>query len=313
MTVLYNLAEREEAFTNPVITIGSFDGVHCGHLAIFQRMLTIARSINGDAVVFTFSEHPRKLLTPHTPPRILTTAYEKIQAIEQSGIHNIVMMPFTHEIASLSAREFLYKIVFYHIGKAHIVVGHDHAFGKGREGTFEFLQEIARTEKITAERVDPVSVQSRPISSSWIRSEIEDGNISIANALLGRRYSIKGNVVHGQMRGRLLGYPTANIIADDPDKIIPKDGVYAVTAMIKGVEYQGMLNIGANPTFANTERTIEVNIFQFNSDVYGQTIEVHFHERIRDEMRFASVTDLKDQLHNDQRACEKIFAGAPHQ
>ena len=308
MTVLYNLSERDEVFKNPVITIGSFDGVHSGHRAIFDRMITLAQSLNGEPVVFTFSEHPRKLLTPHTPPKILTTATEKIHAIERVGISNIVMMPFTHEIASLTAEDFLYKIVFYHIGKAHIVVGYDHAFGKGRQGDFEFLKGLALREGFIVERVDPVCIQSRPVSSSWIRTEIEDGNIALANMLLGRPYTLSGTVVKGQMRGRLLGFPTANIAPDDPDKIIPKDGVYAVKVLIKGNVHHGMLNIGTNPTFENTERTIEVHIFDFNADIYGQNIEVFFIERIRNEKRFNSVTELKEQLHNDKLASEKILS-----
>jgi len=307
MTVLYNLSERDEVFKNPVITIGSFDGVHRGHRAIFDRMITLAQSLNGEPVVFTFSEHPRKLLTPHTPPKILTTATEKIHAIEKAGISNIVMMPFTHEIASLTAEEFLYKIVFYHIGKAHIVVGYDHAFGKGRQGEFEFLKGLSLREGFIVERVDPVCIQSRPVSSSWIRTEIEDGNIALANMLLGRPYPLSGTVVKGQMRGRLLGYPTANI-AHDPDKIIPKDGVYAVKVFVKGNVHHGMLNIGTNPTFENTERTIEVHIFDFNIDIYGENIEVFFIERIRDEKRFSSVTELKEQLHNDKLTSEKILS-----
>lgn len=307
MTVLYNLSERDEVFTNPVITIGSFDGVHSGHRAIFDRMVTLAQSLHGEPVVFTFSEHPRKLLTPQTPPKILTTATEKIHAIEQAGISNIVMMPFTHEIASLTAEEFLYKIVFYHIGKAHIVVGYDHAFGKGRQGDFEFLKEFALREGFIVERVEPVCVQSRPVSSSWIRTEIEDGNIALATMLLGRPYTLSGKVVKGQMRGRLLGFPTANIVPDDPDKIIPKDGVYAVKVMVDGTMYNGMLNIGTNPTFANTERTIEVHVFNFDRDIYGHRIEVFFFERIRDEKRFDSVTQLKEQLHNDKVMSEKLL------
>lgn len=309
MTVLYNLSERDEVFKNPVITIGNFDGVHTGHRAIFNRMITLAHSLNGEPVVFTFSEHPRKLLTPHTPPRILTTATEKIHAIEHAGISNIVMMPFTHEIALLTAEEFLYKIVFYHIGKAHIVVGYDHAFGKGRQGNFEFLKGLALREGFIVEQVAPVCIQSRPVSSSWIRTEIEDGNIGLANMLLGRPYTLNGIVVKGQMRGRLLGYPTANI-AHDPDKIIPKDGVYAVKVLLKGNGHHGMLNIGTNPTFENTERTIEVHIFDFNGDIYGENIEVLFIERIREEKRFGSVTELKEQLYNDKLVSEKILSGS---
>ena len=156
-------------------------------------------------------------------------------------------------------------------------------------------------------RVEPVCIQSKPVSSSWIRAEIEDGNIAMANELLGRAYSLSGTVVQGQMRGRLLGYPTANIAPDDMDKIIPKDGVYAVRATINNTMYDGMLNIGTNPTFANTERTIEVNIFDFNSDIYGIRVEVYFYDRIRDDKRFESVAALKEQLHNDMIAAQKML------
>ncbi|HQG43776.1 MAG TPA: riboflavin biosynthesis protein RibF, partial [Spirochaetota bacterium] len=196
---------------------------------------------------------------------------------------------------------------FYHIGKANIVVGYDHAFGRGREGNYEYLQAIAHKEGIMVKRVEPVCIQSKPVSSSWIRAEIEDGNIAMANELLGRAYSLSGTVVQGQMRGRLLGYPTANIAPDDMDKIIPKDGVYAVRVTINNTMYDGMLNIGNNPTFANTERTIEVNIFDFNSDIYGMQVEVYFYDRIRDDKRFESVTALKEQLHNDMIAAQTML------
>lgn len=306
MTIYYSLTEKEE-FKNPVITIGTFDGVHIGHKKIFNCVKQIANEINGDPIIITFSEHPKKVLTPKTPPKILTTSKEKVKAIENLGIKNIIMIPFTLELSQLSALEFLEKIIYYNFGLKHIVIGYDHAFGKNREGNYEMLKSISKEKNFDVTRVNPVLVGSQPVSSSWIRTEIEDGNVVMANKLLGREYSLQGKVVEGQQRGRLLGFPTANILPDDKDKIIPKDGVYAVKVKIHDKYYNGMLNIGTNPTFENTERTIEVNIFDFDEDIYNENIEVYFYERIRDEKKFNSVSDLKLQLNMDKNEALKIF------
>ncbi len=308
MTVYYNLQPDEIDFENPVVTIGSFDGVHLGHRKIFSRVSEIARQQDGEAIVITFTTHPRKILTPRTPPRILTTAREKIRAIEDCGMDHIVMLPFTRDLAKLSAQDFLHNIVFYNFGKSHIVIGYDHAFGHNREGNFEFLKNASMREGFGVTRVDPMDIGSKPVSSSWIRTEIEDGNVEEASRLLGREYSVDGMVVEGVGRGRTIGFPTANIVPDDEDKVIPRDGVYAVKVdMDGGRTCDGMLNIGTNPTFSNLERSIEVHILDFKQDIYKRGISIRFVKRIRNEIKFSSVDDLMTQLKKDRKTTLKIL------
>lgn len=304
---LFRDIPEKGTFHNPVLTIGSFDGVHNGHRRIFSALLNAARNMGGEPVVLTFSSHPRKILNPETPPKILTTAPEKVRAIEKCGIDNVIMLDFTHELAEMSAGSFLNDLVFHRLGVIDIVIGYDHAFGRNREGNFKFLKELSAIRGFGVTRAEPKNFESRPISSTWIRTELEDGNIALAASLLGREYTISGTVARGDGRGRKLDFPTANVAPDDSDKVIPKDGVYAVRMSIEGDVYNGMLNIGTNPTFAKTERTIEVNIFGFNRDIYGAYVEIMFVSRMRDEIRFASADELVKQLRADREKAMEIL------
>jgi|FrelakmetLWP11LW_1041352.scaffolds.fasta_scaffold10939_2 riboflavin kinase/FMN adenylyltransferase len=307
MKIYYNMPDRRGEFNNPVLTIGTFDGVHSGHIKILQTVVDLAKDSNVDPVVLTFDAHPRRVLTPATPPRILTTQKEKIKAISDCGINNIIMLKFTREIADMHAVEFLNNMIINKIGISHLVVGYDHAFGKNRDGDFDFLSQISKEKGFGITRVDPRNFHARPISSTWIRTELEDGDIAAANTLLGRRYTLFGSVVKGDGRGVRLGFPTANIIPEDPDKVIPKDGVYAVRVVVAKEKKEGMLNIGTNPTFSNTERSIEVNIFDFGKDVYGQILEIYFYERLRDEIKFDSPEALQEQLKKDREISREIL------
>jgi riboflavin kinase/FMN adenylyltransferase len=309
MRVFDTIPDQKSLFVNPVLTIGSFDGLHVGHRRILSTLRNIARAKSGDPVVLTFSSHPRKVITPKTPPRILTTKHEKIREIGKCGIDNVIMLDFTKEISEMHADEFFNELILKKLGIIDIVVGYDHAFGKDREGTFEYLKERSRNRGFGVTRVEPKNFYSRPVSSTWIRTELEDGNIVLANALLGRCYTLSGTVQKGFGRGgKQLGFPTANLVPDDPDKVVPKDGVYAVYAVIDGtIRRQGMLNIGTNPTFSNTERTIEVNIFNIDEDLYGRTIELEFHDRLRDEIKFSAVEDLVAQLQKDREIALQLL------
>jgi riboflavin kinase / FMN adenylyltransferase len=308
MKILTEIPDKSGIFLNPVLTIGTFDGVHAGHQKILQTLFTIAKEKKADPVVLTFASHPRKILNAATPPRILTTKSEKIRAIMECGIDNIIMLQFTKAMANMHADEFL-KMVIDKIGISHLVVGYDHAFGKDRDGNYKFLSDISKKIGFDITRVEPRNFHSAPISSSWIRAEIEDGNISFANTLLSRRYSLFGKVVKGEGRGMQIGFPTANIIPEDPDKVIPKDGVYAVKVVIdKNNKKDGMLNIGTNPTFSNTERTIELNIFNFEGNIYGEILEIDFYNRIRDEVKFDSPEFLKEQLYKDKQSVQEKLA-----
>jgi len=308
MRIYNKIPEKSGVFNNPVITIGSFDGVHSGHRRILKSLLNIARQKSGEAVVFTFNENPRVILSPNNPPGILTTTKEKIQAIEDFGVNNIILIEFTKEMANMEADEFFKDIILKKIGIIDIVVGYDHTFGKNRKGDISFLREYSKKRGFGVTQVLPKNLYSRPISSTWIRKEVENGNIAFANILLGRNYTLLGRVVRGEGRGRLLGFPTANVSWDNANKIIPGDGVYAVTVKVENsIKNYGMLNIGKNPTFSNNVRTIEVNIFDFNEDIYDTEIEIKFQDKIRDEVKFNSPDELIEQIKMDKIRALKIL------
>ncbi len=295
-------------FTSPVLTIGSFDGVHMGHHRIISALLNEARATAGDAVVLTFTEHPRKVITPHTPPKVLTSVEEKIDVLEALGVKNIILLDFTIEMAGMTAEEFLVDIILKKMGVVHIVVGYDHAFGKDRQGNFSFLKELSHLRGFGVTRVEPKNLYSRPISSTWIRSELEDGNVELAAALLGRNYTLSGKVVKGVGRGKTIGFPTANVLPHRSDKVLPRDGVYAVRVTVDSkISFPGMLNIGTNPTFGNVGRTIEVHIFGVEEDLYGRELALEFCHRIRDEMRFSGSDELAAQLRLDREAALKAL------
>lgn len=305
---IYKKIPSNLCIKNPAISIGTFDGVHLGHKEIFKQLLITAESERLDHLVITFYPHPRKILNPGTPPRILTTINEKIKAISECGIENIVVLKFDEDFAEMRPADFIDSIISTGFGISHLVTGYDHAFGKNRDGDWDFLRQVSVKKGFGITRVDHLDFHSRPVSSTWIRAEIEDGNINIANSLLGRKYSLTGTVIKGFGRGNGLGFPTANIEPDEPGKIIPKDGVYAVRCRLHDLQIKGgMINIGTNPTFAKTERTIEVNIFDFKEDIYGKQIEIFFHDRIRDEIKFQSPDDLISQLHKDKAVTIKIL------
>ena len=308
MKILSEIPYKNGVFSRPVLTIGSFDGVHAGHQKILETLFTAAKEKNTDPVVLTFESHPRKVLNPSTPPKILTTKTEKIKAILDCGIENIIILQFTKDMAEMQADDFLKKMIIDRMGISHLVVGYDNAFGKNRSGDFNFLNDMSKKMGFEISRVEARKYHAAPISSTWIRAEIEDGNISFANTLLSRRYSLFGKVVKGEGRGAKLGFPTANIIPEDTDKVIPKDGVYAVKVVIgNSIRKDGVLNIGTNPTFSNIERTIEVNIFNFEKDIYDETIEVDFYERLRDEVKFDSPVFLTEQLFKDKESAQEIL------
>ena len=285
-----------------VVTIGSFDGVHLGHQKIISTLIHSAQRIGGEPVVLTFSSHPRKVLFPDKPHPVLTTPREKVRSLESLGIANIILLNFTREIASMDALTFYNEILVKGLGTRHIVIGYDHAFGKNREGDVNFLTRMTATSGIHVTRVEEEHINAKAVSSTWVRSEIQAGNIHMVSRLLGREYTVTGKVVKGAGRGgKQLGFPTANIEPDDPDKIIPADGVYAVRVYLAdGAAHTGMLNIGTNPTFNATQRTIEVNIFDLDRDLYGSEITVEFYHWIRGEMRFASPAELVAQLQHDR-------------
>jgi riboflavin kinase/FMN adenylyltransferase len=288
---------------NPVLTIGTFDGVHLGHRKIIARLNELARKINGESVIFTFDPHPRKVIAPEeTNLRLLTTLDEKIELFEQSGIDHLIIYPFTPEFAQLTYSEFVEQVLVDQIHTHYLVVGYDHKFGKNRQGDFEFLKNCADRLGFHIEKLDVLLMNESNVSSTKIREAIQHGDFESANAFLGYSFSLHGTVVEGQKLGRKIQFPTANIEASDPDKIIPGYGVYMVKVKIHGKTHSGMLNIGSRPTVNHNadHRSVEVNIFDFNEDIYGKHLEVIFYRKLRDEQKFASIEELKKQLGKDK-------------
>jgi riboflavin kinase/FMN adenylyltransferase len=288
-------------FKNPVLTIGTFDGVHTGHKAILKEVVTHAKTVNGSSVLLTFEPHPRKLLFPDQPLGIITPLEEKLKLITETGIEHVVVVPFTKEFASLSAHEY---IELFLVGLFHphsIVIGYDHHFGQDRKGNIKLLEHYAAPLHYELLEIAAQLIDEAAVSSTKIRHYIGGGRIEEANLMLGRPYSLKGTVVHGNKLGRTLGYPTANLQPCDADQVVPGMGIYAIQAIYDGIFYDGMLSIGYNPTVTDTkEIKIEANLFGFNKDIYGETLELLFLKKLRDEQKFASIDALTEQLHRDK-------------
>lgn len=295
---------------NPVVTIGTFDGVHLGHRTVIHRLQEIAHRVNGESVLFTFYPHPRLVLNPQdTSLRLINTLEEKKILLESAGIDHLVVFPFTPEFSQLSYVEFVKTILVQQMGMKYLVVGYDHRFGRNREGGYEDLKMLGDGLGFHIERLSALNMDAINVSSTKIRKAIEEGDVERANKFLGYRFFLRGDVVTGKKIGHKIGYPTANINPQESYKLIPRDGVYAVEVDIDEERYMGMLNIGIRPTVNNqlSNRTIEVHILNFDRDIYFKNISLIFHERIRDEQCFGSLDELKDQLHKDKQRVQDIF------
>jgi len=295
---------------SPVVTIGTFDGLHKGHQLIIERLKKRARELKGESVVFTFYPHPRVVTVPdENSLRLLTTKEEKTELFGKYGIDHLIIYPFNSEFAALTYAEFVEKILVDKIGTKCLVVGYDHKFGKNREGGYEYLKQCAERHDFLIEKMDALSVDGENISSTKIRAALQEGDIVTANHFFGHPFTLHGTVVEGKQLGRKMGFPTANIEASDKYKIIPGYGVYAVKVDIEGKIYKGMLNIGTRPTFNKNadNRSIEVNIFDFTDNIYGKKITIWFVDKIRDEKKFPGIESLVEQLKKDQISALQIL------
>lgn len=311
LKIYHEIPENDGLFVNPVVTIGNFDGVHTGHRKIIDKLISSAKEHNGTPIVITFKNHPRTLFHPESICRMITTVEEKQQALHMLGINNIIMLNFTREIANLTADQFYNELLIGKLKVREIVIGYDHAFGKDREGNIDYLMKLSEKTGIIVNRVEEEVCDDEVISSTFLRDEIDKGNMLMASRLLGRRYSLTGIVVKGAGRGKGLGFPTANIHPDHPEKIVPGNGIYAASVrMADHTVFHGMLNIGYNPTFNGSERSIEINIFDFNKDIYGETVTIEFYEKIRDESKFDSSDSLIKQIKKDEIQIRGIFQNA---
>lgn len=288
---------------NSVVTVGTFDGVHAGHRALVQAVVDRAKVRKARSVIVTFDPHPREIINPgDTGIKLLTTLKERCEILKDMGIDLMVVIPFDRDFSLLSSGEFVSDIIYKKIGVSAFVIGYDHHFGRNREGTIQTIEDLGKTLGFDAYVVSKQEIGDKTVSSTAIRKAIsEQGDVELANELLGRYYMLNGTVVHGDKRGKQIGFPTANIKPEHPNKIIPKDGVYAVKVRVDGKWHGGMMNIGNRPTFDQGDnRTLEVHIFYFGEDLYGKTIQVRFVKRIRDEKKFGGVEELIKQLEKDR-------------
>jgi riboflavin kinase/FMN adenylyltransferase len=289
---------------NSVATIGIFDGVHTGHQLIIKRLKDLASTYGSETVVITLWPHPRFVLQPdNNELRLLTTLEEKIGIIRNHGIDHLLIIPFTREFAQTTYEDFIRIYLVEKVKAHHVVVGYNHHFGKDRQGTFESLLQSSSQYGFSVERMNPVVINNSDVSSSAIRRNISLGNMVFSNEALGYKYFIQGEVIAGNRMGRKLGYPTANIAINDAKKLMPRNGVYAVDVQLDGQIFKGMANIGIRPTIENQvhNQTLEVHIFNFEENIYGKSIIVFFKDRIRNEIKFASVNDLIKQLDEDKK------------
>jgi riboflavin kinase / FMN adenylyltransferase len=307
---IYHGLEDFVRLATAVVTSGTFDGVHVGHQKILARLKETATACSGETVVITFWPHPRLVLHPEDNTlKLLNTFEEKAALLKEHGIQHLIRIPFTKEFSQLTSDEFISKILVNTIGTKKLVIGYDHHFGKNREGSFEQLKQNGPKYGFEVEEIPRQDVDHIAVSSTKIRTSLESGNIETANHLLGKPYSITGRVVSGDKLGRLLGFPTANIDIDTKFKLIPSDGIYAVTVMHEHQHYNGMLYIGNRPTIQGSKRNIEVNIFAFNEDIYGESLTIHFHKLLRHDMKFHDLEELKKQLAEDKAAAIKFLEG----
>jgi riboflavin kinase/FMN adenylyltransferase len=298
---IHNGIENPINVTNAVVTIGTFDGVHIGHQKIIARLKEVATQHGGETVLITLYPHPRMVLFPDDNDlQLLSTQDEKTDLLRKYGIDHLVVIPFSKEFARLTSLEFVRDILVDKIGVKSLVIGYDHHFGRNRAGSIEQLRELApqfhfEVEEIPAQDIDHVNV-----SSTKIREALLNGEVETAKQYLGHTYSLQGTVVEGDKLGRTIGYPTANIEIGDKHKLIPADGVYAVHVLVGNERFGGMLNIGYRPTVEGKKRTTEVNIFDFERDLYGQQLKIEFEARLRNEQKFTGLDALKEQLAQDK-------------
>jgi riboflavin kinase/FMN adenylyltransferase len=305
---VYRGIQNFSPIKNAVVTIGTFDGVHLGHKKIIDRLRDFAFASEGETVVVTFQPHPRLVLFPDDNDlRLLNTDEEKMQLLEKAGVDHVAVIDFTREFSRLSSLEFVRDILVNKIGAKKLVIGYDHHFGRNREGSFEDLRELAPLYGFGVEEIPAQDIDHVAISSTKIRHALSEGDMSVANSFLGYSYSISGIVVKGNQRGRTIGFPTANIRVSDRFKLIPGNGVYAIKIKVKDRIHKGMLNIGIRPTVEGTELTIEAHIFNFSEDIYDQEVRMYFLERIRDEVKFANLEELKAQLQKDQEQAQLLM------
>ncbi len=288
--------------TGAAVTVGSFDGVHRGHQAVLAALVGRARERRLVSVVITFDPHPLEVVNPAAAPRLLTLRDEQRELLEGTGVGRVALLPFTPELARLGPEAFTRDVLLARFGMRHLVLGYDHGFGRGRAGDVELLRRLGSGAGFEVDQVEAVRDGGQPVSSTLIRAAVAHGDLVAAERWLGRPYSLRGQVERGAGRGRTIGIPTLNLVSPDPRKLLPPDGVYAVRVRWRGSCYGGMMNQGPRPTFGIAERALEVHLFDFEGELYGETVTVEWVRRLRDVQTFPSRDALVAQLARDAQA-----------
>ena len=304
---IYNNINEFNSRENTILTIGTFDGVHLGHQKVLERLTNSAIENNLESTVLTFFPHPRTILNPDKPLKLINSVKERTDLLKRSKINNLIIHPFDKSFSELDPEKYVVEILVKKLKAKIILIGYDHKFGKNRTADISDLKEYGEKYGFKVIEIKAEEISNIAISSTKIRKAISEGNISTAKKYLGYDFSLSGIIVHGNSIGRTLGFPTANIKVVNNWKLLPKDGVYAVKVFIEHQQFYGMLNIGVRPTIKDDSHIIEVHIFDFNKDIYNQNIKIEFSERIRGEKKFENLDALKKQLQIDESKCKKIF------
>ena len=289
------------------VTIGSFDGVHRGHQAVLAELVRCARDGGRESVAITFDPHPLVVVNPAAAPRLLTLDEEKRELLVESGVDRVALLAFTPALARLGPEEFTRAVLLERFGMQQLVLGYDHGFGRGRSGDVEVLRRLGAAAGFAVTVVDAVRDGGQPVSSTLIRAAVAHGDLAEAERWLGRPYALRAAVERGAGRGRTIGIPTLNLAPPDPRKLLPPDGVYAVRVRWRERRYGGMMNQGPRPTFGVAERALEIHLFDFAGEMYGETVTVEWVRRLRDVQTFASRDALVEQLGRDAQAARKTL------
>ena len=304
---IYKSIDEYNESKSSVVTIGTFDGIHKGHQKIFNKVINVSKQSNLSSVVLTFFPHPRIILNKYNDIKMIDTLDEKIEHLEKIGIDNLIIHPFDKKFSLLSADQFIKEYLLKKLQLKHIIIGYDHRFGKGREASVSDLKEYSSDFNFIVDEIDAQEIEKIAISSTKIRNSINQGDLETTKKYLGRFFSLTGKVVKGDGLGKQIDYPTANLLIEEDYKIIPKDGVYYIRTTIDNKLYNGMMNIGHRPTIGNKAKSIEVNLFNFDRDIYDKIISIDVVVKIRDEKKFSSINALKAQLSKDEEHCLKLI------
>ena len=291
--------------TPKVLSLGMFDGVHFGHISIINLLKSVAQENNLETAILTFWPHPRKVFNPNDEIKLLNTLNEKLNLLENANLDVVFLKSFDENFRNLTGEEFIRQILVEKLNVKHIIIGHDHVFGKNKSGNFELLQKLSKELDFVVQQLDAVKEGEFNISSTKIRNCLANGNIIGANKMLGYHYFVSGKVIDGKKLGRTIGYPTANIEVDEL-KLLPKKGAYIVEVYVKNKFYKGMLSIGTNPTVNGDKLTVEVYILDFNKDIYGDEITVKFRDFLHEEIKFESLEKLIERLDEDKKLTENF-------